>query len=134
MGDTKILPIILDCLARHEQGLKPVVILDAGFAWRGNLALLKERGYSCLINITRRRRTKYADAFEKEIFEALPGRSDDERVEVKKIADPEDPASQPDDKQKRVFQMLGIEWESTFPTKETEIPDLRDCSAFGTTP
>jgi hypothetical protein len=47
-------------------------------------------------------------------------------VEVKKITDPEGPASQPDDKQKRVFQMLGIEWESTFPTKETEFPDLRD--------
>ena len=93
MGDTKTLPIILDRLARHEQGLKPVVILDAGFASHANLALLKERGYSYLVNITRSRRTKYADAFEKETFEALPGRSDGERVEVKKIADPEDAAS-----------------------------------------
>lgn len=55
-------------------------------------------------------------------------------MEVKKITDPEDPASQPDDKQKRAYQMLGIEWESTLPTRETEFPDLRDCSAFGTTP
>ena len=93
MGDTKTLPIILDRLARHEQGLKPVVILDAGFASRANLALLKERGYSYLVNITRGSRSKYADSFEKETFEALPGRSDDERVEVKKITDPEDSTS-----------------------------------------
>lgn len=101
-------------------------MLDAGFAWRGNLALLKERIYSYLVNSTRSRRTEYVDAFEKETCEALPRRSDGESVEVKKITDPEGPASQPDDKQKRVFQMLGIEWESTFPTKETEFPDLRD--------
>jgi len=93
MGDTKTLPIILDRLARHEQGLKPVVILDAGFASRANLALLKERGYSYLVNITRGSRSKYADSFEKETFEALPGRSDDERVVVKKITDPEDSTS-----------------------------------------
>ena len=93
MGDTKTLPLILDRLARHEQGLKPVVILDAGFASHANLALLKERGYSYLVNITRSRRSKYADAFEKETFEALPGRSDEKRVEVKRIADPEDAAS-----------------------------------------
>ena len=30
--------------------------------------------------------------------------------------------SQPDDEQKRVSQMLGIDWESIFPTKKTEIP------------
>jgi transposase len=93
MGDTRTLPIILDRLARHEQGLKPVVILDAGFASRANLALLKERGYSYLVNITRGSRSKYADAFKKETFEALPGRSDDEGVEVKKITDPEDSTS-----------------------------------------
>jgi len=50
MADTKTLPLILDRLARHEDGLKPVVILDAGFASRGNLALLKERGYSYIVN------------------------------------------------------------------------------------
>ena len=66
MGDTKTLPIILDRLARHEQGLKPVVILDAGFASRANLALLKERGYSYLVNITRSRRTKYATPLKKQ--------------------------------------------------------------------
>ena len=94
MADTKTLPLILDRLARHEDGLKPVVILDAGFASRANLALLKERGYSYIVNITRGSRSKYADAFEKETFEALPGRSEEQRVEVKKITDPEDSSSQ----------------------------------------
>jgi transposase len=93
MADTKTLPVILDRLARHEDGLKPVVILDAGFASRTNLDLLKERGYSYIINITRGSRSKYADAFENETFEALPGRSDEQRVEVKKITDPEDSES-----------------------------------------
>jgi transposase len=93
MADTKTLPIILDRLSRHEDGLKPVVILDAGFASRANLALLKEQGYSYIVNITRGSRSKYADAFEKETFEALPGRSEEQRVEVKKITDPEDSAS-----------------------------------------
>jgi hypothetical protein len=77
MADTKTLPLIL----------------DAGFASRANLALLKERGYSYIIKITRGSRSKYTDAFEKETFEALPGRSEEQRVEVIKIIDPEDPAS-----------------------------------------
>ena len=84
----------LDRLDRYGDGLKPVVILDAGFASRANLALLKDRGYSYIINITRGSRSKYADSFEKETFAPLPGRSDEQRVEVKRIADPEDSDSQ----------------------------------------
>ncbi len=30
--------------------------------------------------------------------------------------------SQPDDEQKRVYQVLDIDWKSDFPTRETEIP------------
>ena len=30
--------------------------------------------------------------------------------------------SQPDDEQKRVYQMLDIDWKSAFPTRKTEIP------------
>ena len=93
MADTKTLPLIFDRLTRHEDGLKPVVILDAGFASHANLALLKERGYCYIVNITRGSRSKYADSFEKETFEFLPGRSEEQRVEVKKITDPEDSAS-----------------------------------------
>lgn len=93
MADTKTMPLILERLARHEDGLKTVVILDAGFASRTNLALLKERGYSYIVNITRGSRSKYADSFEKETFEALPGRPDEKRVKLKKITDPEDSES-----------------------------------------
>ena len=94
MADTKTLKIVLDRLEIKDGGAKPVVILDAGFASKENIAMLKERGYSYLINITRGSRTQYADSFEKETFEALPGRKEEQKVEVKRITDPEDPESQ----------------------------------------
>jgi transposase len=53
--------------------------------------MLKERGYSYVVNITRGNRAKYAEIFEKELFEELPGRAGDQKVEVRKIADPQDP-------------------------------------------
>lgn len=90
IADTKTLVTLLDRLEIKDEGLKPVVILDAGFASKQNIALLKERGYSYVINITRGSRTKYAEHFARESFEELPGRKHDQKVEVKKIADPED--------------------------------------------
>jgi transposase len=93
-ADTTTLVTILDRLEIKDGGLKPVVILDAGFASKSNLALLKELGYSYLINITRSSRAKYAQAFEAEGFEALPGRTEQSKVEVKKIEDPDDADSQ----------------------------------------
>tara|TARA_B100001094_G_C18159527_1_gene788434 strand:- start:76 stop:1875 length:1800 start_codon:yes stop_codon:yes gene_type:complete len=92
--DTTTLVTLLDRLEIKDSGLKPVVILDAGFASKSNLTLLKERGYSYLINITRSSRKKYAQAFDQEDFEALPGRTEKNKVEVKKIEDPEDADSQ----------------------------------------
>ena len=94
MADTCTLVAVLDRLEIPDEGLKPVVILDAGFASKANIALLKERGYSYLINITRGSRTKYADSFAQETFEALPGRTLERKVEVKRIEDPEDEGSQ----------------------------------------
>jgi len=92
-ADTTTLVTLLDRLEIKDAGLKPVVILDAGFASKDNLALLKERGYSYLINITRSSRSKYAQSFDQEDFEVLPGRTEKNKVEVKKIEDPEDPDS-----------------------------------------
>ena len=94
IADTKTLVTLLDRLEIKDEGLKPVVILDAGFASKDNLKLLKKRGFSYLINITRSSRSKYAQDFEAEDFEILPGRTQKTRVEVKKIEDPEDPDSQ----------------------------------------
>jgi transposase len=94
VADTVTLVTILDRLEIKDEALKPVVILDAGFASKANLNLLKQRGYSYLINITRSSRSKYAQAFEQEDFEALPGRTEQTQVQVKKIEDPDDADSQ----------------------------------------
>ncbi len=57
IAETKTLIKMLDRLDAHKDAdQKPVVILDAGFASAANIALLKDRGYSYLINITRDRR------------------------------------------------------------------------------
>jgi hypothetical protein len=47
-----------------QDALKPVVILDAGFASHAILALLEERGYSYIVNITRGSRSEFAESFE----------------------------------------------------------------------
>lgn len=95
MADTKTLGALLDRLAPADcAGLKPVVVLDAGFASKANIELLRERGYSYLINMTRGNRTKYAEFFEREKFDELPGRKPELKVEVKKISDPDDDDSQ----------------------------------------
>lgn len=94
IGDTKTLRDILARLALPEADLKPVVILDAGFASADNLTLLREFGYSYLINITRGSRQKYAQEFAASGFETLPGRAENQQVEVRKINDPEDSNSE----------------------------------------
>jgi len=94
VADTKTLEAMLNRLELKDGALKPVVILDAGFASQDNLKLLKQNGYSYLINMTRSRRSKYTGQFRAEDFEALSGRKDADKVEVKKITDPEDPESE----------------------------------------
>ena len=95
ISDSKTLFHILERLEGViEHKHKPVVILDAGFASKENLQLLREKGYSYLINITRSSRKKYAEYFEAEDFSVLPHRRQDEQVEVKTIIDPDDPETQ----------------------------------------
>ena len=97
MADTSTLAAILDRLDIRDDAspsLKPIVILDAGFASKANLALLQERHYHYLVNVTRGSRKKYASFFDKETFGELPGRDLHRKVEVKKITDPEDQDSQ----------------------------------------
>lgn len=89
IADTKTLLAMLDRLDLGGEGLKPVVILDAGFASEANIKLLEERGCSYIVNITRGSRTCYAEHFARETFSPLPGRKADKQVEVKRIADPE---------------------------------------------
>ena len=95
VADTTTLGALLDRLSPADcAGLKPVVVLDAGFASRANIELLRERNYSYLINITRNNRKRYAEFFGREQFEELPGRKPALKVEVKKITDPEDEDNQ----------------------------------------
>jgi transposase len=95
IADTKTLGALLEKLTPGDcAALKPVAVLDAGFASKANIELLRERGYSYLINITRGSRAKYAEFFEREEFEELPGRKPALKVEVKKITDPDDNESQ----------------------------------------
>jgi transposase len=95
MADTSTLEQVIESLEKENdrKDAKPVVILDAGFASAANLQLIKDRGYSYLINITRSNRSKYAEEFEKKDFESLPGRKPGQEVEVKKIVDPDDAES-----------------------------------------
>ena len=99
MADTSTLETILNRLDQmiwDDEDItgKPIVILDAGFASKANIAMIKEKGYSYLINITRGSREKYADFFANETFTTLPGRTQSKKVEVAKITDPEDEESE----------------------------------------
>lgn len=88
--DAKTLLQMLERLESSVAGTrKPVVILDAGIATDANLQLLKQRGHSYLVNITRGRRATYAQEFSAAGFTPLLGRDADKQVEVKTIAHPE---------------------------------------------
>jgi transposase len=89
IADSKTLLAMLDRLDLGDEGLRPVVILDAGFASDENIRLLEERGCSYIVNITRGSRARYAKYFKNEVFSPLPGRKADKQVEVKRIADPD---------------------------------------------
>ncbi len=65
---------------------KPLVIVDAGIATRKNLGILREKGYSYLVNDSRRGRKRYRQDFLHETdFVNLEGRKDDQRVRVRII-------------------------------------------------
>jgi transposase len=89
MSDGKTLAMVLDRLIIGDEGGKPLVVLDAGFASEKNLALLEERKLDYLINVTRGSRTAYADHFKEADFEVISGRDDGDRVEVKCVPDPD---------------------------------------------
>lgn len=95
IADTKTLARILERLrpgCGEQSGVDhPLVILDAGFASKANLALLKQRGLGYLINITRSSRTGFAGEFAAGGFEPVPGRDPSAPVEVRTIPDPENP-------------------------------------------
>lgn len=64
---------------------KPLVIMDAGIATRQNLDLLKKKGFSYLVNDSRRGRKNYAERFKEEGFVVVQNREKKEPVEIKSI-------------------------------------------------
>lgn len=65
---------------------KPLVIVDAGVATRKNLGVLRDKGYSYLVNDSRRGRKRYEQDFLQETdFVNLDGRKDSQRVKVRII-------------------------------------------------
>ncbi len=68
---------------------KPLVIVDAGVATKGNLKVLRDAGFHYLVNDSRRGRTRYAEQFQQEtLFETIPGRDATSPVKVAKMRDP----------------------------------------------
>ncbi len=70
--------------------LKPLVILDGGIATKKNLSILKENGFSYLVNDSRRGRKKYKDEFlaNEKSFMKVSDRNNKPEVLVKLISDP----------------------------------------------
>lgn len=75
----------------NDEKTKSMVIVDAGIATKDNLQMLKEKGYSYLVNVTRNSRSKYAQDFDQDGFSELEGRMPNERIWVKLIEDPDHP-------------------------------------------
>ena len=69
---------------------KPLIILDSGIATRKNLTLLRDKGFSYLVNDNRRGRLKYKEEFlSGEGFEIISGRNKAPDVQVRVINDPQ---------------------------------------------
>ena len=72
--------------------IKTLVVVDAGISTGENLAMLKEAGFSYLVNDTRRKRSRYNKQFaEHEEFQPLPGRGEGTSkpmVQVRMLRDP----------------------------------------------
>jgi transposase len=65
---------------------KPIVIVDGGIASRGNLELLRQRGFSYLVNDSRQGRSRYQQEFAREEeFESVTGREERPAVLVRMI-------------------------------------------------
>jgi transposase len=68
---------------------KPIVVLDGGIATRENLTLLRQHGFSYLVNDSRRQRGRYREQFaDKEGFRGIKGRKGKTPVSVRVMDDP----------------------------------------------
>lgn len=75
--------------AATENDEKPIVVLDGGIATRDNLTLLRQHGFSYLVNDSRRQRGRYRELFsEVEGFRPIEGREGKTPVSVRLLDDP----------------------------------------------
>jgi transposase len=70
------------CLAAAQP---PMVVVDGGLASKANLAELRRLGFDYLVNDKRARRGAWAELFEQDGFEAVPGRDQMREVLVRHI-------------------------------------------------
>jgi transposase len=91
LGDSKSLIMMIESLNATvaPQDEKPLVVVDAGIATAENLALLREHGFSYLVNDTRSQRSRYLKQFRQlEEFTVVPERPDKTPVMVRVMDDP----------------------------------------------
>jgi len=75
--------------AATEGDEKPIVVLDGGIATRDNLTLLRQHGFSYLVNDSRRQRGRYREQFaDKKDFQVITGREGKTPVSVRLMDDP----------------------------------------------
>jgi transposase len=76
-----------------DKKTKTLVVLDAGIANKDNLVMLREAGFSYLVNDTRGRRSRYQKEFSEHAeFKALAGREDVNKKPPVKVRMIEEPA------------------------------------------
>jgi len=79
------LEALVDRTSLFASASKPLVIVDAGIATRGNLGLLRKRGFNYLVNDSRRGRGRYAAEFAAEDFVIVQNRDTQRAVLIKSI-------------------------------------------------
>lgn len=78
---------LFDAATRGDE--KPIVVLDGGIATRDNLILLREHGFSYLVNDSRRQRGRYREEFSApKDFRVIAGREGKTPVSVRLMDDP----------------------------------------------
>ena len=95
-NDGRTLPEMAACLreAASSQCLsstvQPTVVLDGGLAARKNLEELRQQGFHYLVNDRRTGRGRWREQFAADGFTPIPGRAEDQQVEVRRLQLPDE--------------------------------------------
>lgn len=86
LNDSKSLVHMIEQLdaVYTDSDKKPLIVMDAGIASKKNRKLLRDNGYSYLVNDTRNQRGHYLEAFKEDNkFKTVPGRENKSPVRVR---------------------------------------------------